>query len=192
MLLLLGGLATAACDRAGDAPLQANGTAANATVTAPSPDEVPPDAAPARSPATFDRSHRGEAMPAGRFAGLDGKSVALADFSGKSVLVNLWATWCAPCVKELPTLDRLAADGVRVVAVSQDTEGADKVRPFLAQRSLNRVQVLLDPKLELGTAFAGNLPVTILYDAKGREVWRRTGDVDWTSTEARAAVAEAA
>jgi len=182
-------LLAAGCDRRPSAPEQANGVAPSTA----SPGEVAPDevtAAPPAQKAGFDRSHRGEAAPGAAFTDLDGKSATLADFRGKPVLVNLWATWCAPCVKELPTLDR-AAEKVRVVAISQDMDGAAKVRPFLAQRKLARVEPYLDPKLALGTAFAANLPVTILYDAGGREVWRRAGDFDWSSPEAAKAIAEA-
>lgn len=179
-------LTLVACDNRAPAPGQANGTTASSEVA---PDEV--TAAPVAQKAGFDRSHRGEAAPAAAFTDLDGKPATLASFRGKPVLVNLWATWCAPCVKELPTLDR-AAEKIRVVAISQDMDGAAKVRPFLEQRRLARVEPYLDPKLSLGTAFAANLPITILYDAGGKEVWRRTGDFDWSSTEAARAIAEAA
>lgn len=179
-------LTLAACDNRAPAPGQANGTVAASSEVAP--DEV--TTAPAAPKTGFDRSHRGEAAPAAGFTDLDGKPRTLADFRGKPVLVNLWATWCAPCVKELPTLDRAAAT-IRVAAISQDMDGAAKVRPFLEQRKLARVEPYLDPKLSLGTAFAANLPVTILYDASGKEVWRRTGDFDWSSAEAAKAIAEA-
>src|SRR5436190_3264677 len=67
------------------------------------------------------RDHKGETAPAAEFVGPDGKPAKLADLKGKPVLVNLWATWCAPCRKELPTLDKLAASGVvEVLAISQD------------------------------------------------------------------------
>lgn len=183
MPLLLSASLLAGCDRSPPAPGQA--TAAADEVSA---DEAPPAPSPART--GFDRSHRGEPAPAAAFTDLDGKPATLAGFRGRPVLLNLWATWCAPCVKELPTLDR-AAEKVRVVAVSQDTDGAARVRPFLAQRKLARVEPYLDQKLALGTAFAANLPVTVLYDAKGREVWRRAGDFDWSSAEAARAIAEA-
>jgi len=182
---LMVALALGGCDNRPPAPEQANAAAPSSEVA---PDEV--TAAPVAPRAGFDRSHRGEAAPAAAFTDLDGKPATLAGFRGKPVLVNLWATWCAPCVKELPTLDR-AAESIRVVAISQDMDGAAKVRPFLEQRKLARVEPYLDPKLSVGTAFAANLPVTILYDAAGKEVWRRTGDFDWASLEAAKAMAEA-
>lgn len=143
----------------------------------------------------FDRSRKGEAAPATAFVGPDGEPASLADFRGKPLLVNLWATWCAPCVAEMPTLDAAAAelgDRVRVVAVSQDLEQtAGKVRAFLRDRKLAHLAAYRDPRLALSTAFAANLPVTILYDAQGREVWRRLGSFEWNSAEARRAIGEA-
>lgn len=181
-------LTLVACDNRAPSPGQANGASSPDASSEVAPDEV--TAAPAAPKAGFDRSHRGEAAPTAGFTDLAGTPRTMADFRGKPVLVNLWATWCAPCVKELPTLDRAAAT-IRVAAISQDMDGAAKVRPFLEQRKLARVEPYLDPKLSLGTAFAANLPVTILYDASGKEVWRRTGDFDWSSPDAAKAIAEA-
>jgi thiol-disulfide isomerase/thioredoxin len=152
------------------------------------PDEV--TAAPVGAPAAagLDRSHKGEAAPAVPFAAPDGKQVTLASFTGKPLLVNLWATWCAPCIKELPSLASAKFDGVQVLAISQDLEAA-KVKPFLDARGL-KLAPYVDTKLGLSTAYAANLPVTILYDAAGKEVWRRTGAYDWASADARKEVAE--
>src|SRR6476469_10608078 len=78
------------------------------------------------------RDHKGESALAGTFGDPGGKPVTLASFKGKPVLVNLWATWCAPCVKELPTLDRLASGGsIEVLAVSQDSGPHASVVAFL-------------------------------------------------------------
>jgi thiol-disulfide isomerase/thioredoxin len=157
--------------------------------TAGQPDEATAPAASAPVAAGLDRSHKGEAAPAVAFAAPDGKQVTLASFGGRPLLVNLWATWCAPCIKELPSLAAARFEGVRVLAVSQDLDAA-KVRPFLDGRGL-KLEPYVDTKLALSTAYAANLPVTILYDAAGREVWRRTGAYDWASPEARREVAEA-
>src|SRR5690348_7526561 len=81
-----------------------------------------------------DRSHRGEPMPATGFNDADGNATSLAAFKGKPTLVNLWASWCAPCVKELPTLDRLAqrqGGKLNLVAVSQDSAPHASVEAFL-------------------------------------------------------------
>jgi thiol-disulfide isomerase/thioredoxin len=141
-----------------------------------------------------DRSHAGEAAPGFAIRSLAGKPGTLADFAGKPVLLNLWATWCAPCVKEMPTLDALAArkgDALRVVALSQDLEGAEKVRPFLAKGGYRHFETWLDPDLAFSVGLGANLPTTILYDAAGKEVWRVTGALDWAGPEAAGLIAEA-
>jgi thiol-disulfide isomerase/thioredoxin len=155
------------------------------------PDEVTAAPAPAAASAAagLDRSHKGTSAPAVAFAAPDGSQVTLASFTGKPLLVNLWATWCAPCIKELPSLDAARFPGVQVLAVAQDLDAA-KVRPFLTARGL-KLAPYTDTKLGLSTAFAANLPVTILFDAAGKEVWRRTGAFDWSSAAARKEVAEA-
>jgi thiol-disulfide isomerase/thioredoxin len=152
-------------------------------------------AAPAVAPGEADRSRAGQAAPATSFEDPDGQPATLADFRGKPVLLNLWATWCAPCVKEMPTLDALAqreGEKLQVLTVSADLEGRDKVEAFLAARRLRALEAWLDPEMALMTDLGvGTLPATILYDAQGREVWRVIGAEDWTGEEARALIAEA-
>jgi thiol-disulfide isomerase/thioredoxin len=145
-----------------------------------------------------DRSHKGEAAPAAVFNSPEGKPISLARFKGVPVLVNLWATWCAPCVKELPTIDKLAAahrvDGqLGVVAVSQDDGPQASVEAFLKKLNVIDLAAYHDPKSALSAALGPDtvLPTTILYDADGREVWRYVGDLDWTSGEAAKLLAEA-
>jgi thiol-disulfide isomerase/thioredoxin len=185
--LLAAGLLLGGCDRKSDAPAQQE---ASTNVAA---DEVAPDevkAAPAKAADKLDRTHKGEGAPAVAFQDPDGKPVTLAAFKGAPVLVNLWATWCGPCVAELPTLDALGKSGtVRVIAVSQDLDPA-KVAPFLGGRKV-ALAAYRDPKLALSLAYAANLPTTILYDADGREVWRMTGAFEWNSPAAAALIAEA-
>lgn len=181
--LLAATLAVSGCDTQSAAPEQANTRA---------PDEVAAPAASIVKPGAADRGHAGEPPPDVGFEGPDGKPVKLADFRGKPLLVNLWATWCAPCVAELPTLDAAAAAGggrMTVLAVSQDMETA-KVAPFLAARGLTHLKPFRDPRLGLSVAYAANLPTTIFYDANGRELWRITGGMDWTSAKAKALLAE--
>jgi thiol-disulfide isomerase/thioredoxin len=142
-----------------------------------------------------DRSHKGKPAPDVAFKNSDGEDVRLADLSGKPMLVNLWATWCAPCVKELPTLDRLAQKGgpVEIVAISQDSAPHASVVAFLQAHRIGALDVYQDEKMGLsGAAGAEVLPTSILYDAKGREIWRYVGDLDWTSPEAARLLAEAA
>jgi len=182
---LLPALLLAACDRPAPPPAQDEVAAAAA------PDEVTADAAPTGIVKGIDRGHKGEAAPAYGFAGPDGKPTSLAAFRGRPVLVNLWATWCAPCVKELPTLDALAAKGgVRVVALSQDGD-AGKARAFLKGKEFRALAAYTDPKMQWLGGSATNLPTTILYDAEGKEVWRWLGEADWTGAAATAALNEA-
>ena len=145
-----------------------------------------------------DRSHKGAAAPAVEFKDPDRGDISLADFKGTPVLVNLWASWCAPCVKELPTLDRLAQahriDGeLGVIAVSQDSGAHRGVVAFLRKLNIADLGAYQDPGMRLSGALGPDavLPTSILYDAEGREVWRYVGDLDWTSPEAAKLLSEA-
>lgn len=144
--------------------------------------------------AGIDRSHRGDAEPTIPFARMDGGPATLPQFRGKPLLVNLWATWCGPCVKEMPALAALAKANegrFTFIAVSQDMNGKAAVTPFLAAHRLTDLPVYVDTKNVLLSALRiDNLPETILYDAKGREVWRVTGDMDWSSAKAKVLVDE--
>jgi thiol-disulfide isomerase/thioredoxin len=124
----------------------------------------------------------------------DGKPVRLTDFKGKVVVMNVWATWCGPCVAEMPTLARLqsafAGKPVEVVAVSIDTaEDTAKAKSFMAkhaplkfyQDTTMKLPFVLKPAAE-GT------PVTVIYGKDGKEAARVTGDADWSQPDAKAAV----
>lgn len=129
--------------------------------------------------------------PSASFRTLDGDAAVLADFRGKVLLVNFWATWCAPCVKEMPALERLhrelAGEGLAVLAVSQDRDGAAAVTPFLARIALQDLPVYLDPKGVLGREFAlKGLPTTFVIDREGRVVAGLVGPAEWDSSEALA------
>lgn len=179
VLLLLAASLIGGCDRQSGQPQQAEG----ANVAAPAP--VVPD--------KLDRSHKGEATPAFAFTDAKGARRTLADFRGKPVLLNLWATWCAPCVKEMPTLDALAVregERLQVVTVSQDFEPA-KVAPFFAEKKFRKLQPFIDSETAFSTQMGLNLPATILYDSQGREVWRMLGDTDWAGEAAAKLIAEA-
>jgi thiol-disulfide isomerase/thioredoxin len=179
LFLLLPALLIAGCER--QAPQAAD--------TAPAP-----KAAGEKVAGRLDRSHAGSAAPYATFQDPAGEPASLQDFRGKPVLLNLWATWCAPCVAEMPTLDALAAgrDDIEVLAVSQDMAGAAKVDAFFAERKFRMLEPYLDPELSLMTGLkVDTLPTTILYDASGREVWRMTGMEDWQDERAAALIAEA-
>ncbi|HKX22785.1 MAG TPA: TlpA disulfide reductase family protein [Rhizorhapis sp.] len=143
----------------------------------------------------IDKSHAGEAAPGFSFEGPDGQDVTLADFAGKPLLVNLWATWCGPCVIEMPALDALAVERngkLQVVVISQDTTGREKVDPFFKQRKFTALQPYLDPENQFGFHYgSGLLPTTVLYDAEGKEVVRVLGAMDWRGKEAAGLIAGA-
>jgi thiol-disulfide isomerase/thioredoxin len=156
---------------------------------------TPAEAGPVKG---VDRSHKGKPAPDAEFNNPDGSEMSLADFHGTPVLVNLWASWCAPCVKELPTLDKLAqshdVDGeLGVIAVSQDSGPQPSVVAFLKKLNVKDLGAYHDPNMGLSGALGPDvvLPTSILIDADGREVWRYVGDLDWTSPEAARLLAEA-
>lgn len=158
------------------------------------PEPTAPDAKSMSEVKGVDRSHRGQKAPDAAFKDGDGEDVTLEEFEGRPTLVNLWATWCAPCVKELPTLARLHAAGtaVQVAAVSQDTGPQPSVVAFIAKAKAEGLVAYQDPEMKLSSALGAQiLPTTILYDSNGFEVWRYTGDLDWTSPAAARLLAEA-
>lgn len=144
-----------------------------------------------------DRSHAGKSAPDAVFADPDGGEISLADFRGTPVLVNLWATWCAPCVKELPTLDALSkrhsGDGaIGVIAISQDAGPQPSVSAFLDKLKVEDLGAYHDPEMALSGALGVQvLPTTIYYDSDGRELWRYVGDLDWSGEQAARLLAEA-
>ncbi len=180
-LLLVG------CDRQESKTPQPNAAAPDATAKAPASSE---------SAGKLDASQRGTPMPDDAFAAPDGKAVRLADFKGQPLLVNLWATWCGPCVKEMPSLDRLAArtkGKLRVLTVNQDfaKQAVDPVPAWWAKARLSNLQPYRDGENNLGFAYGGGLlPTTVLYDAKGKEVWRISGGMDWDGPRANTLLAD--
>lgn len=138
------------------------------------------------------RDLKGKPIPAMPLVDANGAPATLSSQRGAPVLVNLWATWCGPCVKELPQLDALAAAGrLKVVLVNEDMTGKAAVEPFVARRPWKALTTWYDPGGKLLARLGeGGLPVTILYDAKGLELWRVRGGMDWESEEAKALLAE--
>lgn len=192
--LLLGALTIGGCDKQSQPAAQENSS------TAPISDKVPGAPQNAGPPATptpaalVDRSHQGEPAPTLGFVDPQGKQVTLASFQGKPVLVNLWATWCAPCVAEMPTIDTLATaqkGKITVLTISQDLEGSSKVLPFFARGKYRTIQPYIDAEAAFSIALQANLPTTILYDATGHEMWRVSGGMDWTGKQAAGLLAKA-
>ena len=132
--------------------------------------------------------------PPAAFVDASGKTLHIADLRGQVLVVNLWATWCGPCVKEMPTLAALqkayADKGVKVVAISIDApRDTDKAKAFIAQHA--PLAFYQDSTLELPFAFkppAPGFPTTILFDRAGQERARLSGDADWSTPEARAVI----
>jgi thiol-disulfide isomerase/thioredoxin len=138
--------------------------------------------------ATLSYRFAGQKAPTAPFADADGQDVTLADFEGKPLLLNIWATWCAPCKAEMPTLDTLAKlekDRMAVIAVSQDLEGSAPVLAFFKETRVQNLVPYTDADNAILAAFnnAIALPTTILYDSAGKEVWRIAGGVEWDDTE---------
>jgi thiol-disulfide isomerase/thioredoxin len=127
------------------------------------------------------------------FTTLSGEPASLADFHGKVVLLNLWATWCAPCVQEMPSLERLQAqlggEDFTVLALSSDRGGARVVEPFLENLGLKQLHPYLDPKSAATRSLgARGLPTTLLIDREGREIGRIEGGAQWDGPAAMALI----
>jgi thiol-disulfide isomerase/thioredoxin len=134
-----------------------------------------------------------EAPAAITFESEDGAEHRLTDFLGRGMVVNLWATRCAPCVAEMPALAKLArtlapAD-IAVLPLSSDRGGAPVVRRFYQDRAIGGLPVLLDPKGAAARAWGvGGIPVTVIIDTEGRERARLEGSADWSTPEAAARI----
>ena len=119
----------------------------------------------------------------------DGKARTLADFKGKLVLLNIWATWCAPCRKEMPTLDRLQAalggPDFEVVPLSVDRKGMDAVNKFYGEIGLQHLARYVAPSASdaMDTLAIFGLPATFLINGKGFVLGRKDGPAEWDSPE---------
>ncbi len=118
-----------------------------------------------------------------------GKELKLSDWKGRVVLVNLWATWCAPCRKEMPELNalqgKLGGKDFEVVALSLDRKGVEASRAFLEEVGAKALKLYVDPSSKsLNDLRAPGLPATLLIDRQGREIGRLVGPAEWSSPEA--------
>jgi thiol-disulfide isomerase/thioredoxin len=132
-------------------------------------------------------------VPELAFMDAAGKPLTLANWRGRTVLLNLWATWCVPCRKEMPTLDalqdKLGGPGFEVVAVNIDTRDPDKPKRFLKEISVRKLAYYADPSAksfqdlkEIGRAFG--MPTTMLVDPSGCEIGTIAGPAEWASEDA--------
>ncbi|MDB6176773.1 TlpA disulfide reductase family protein [Paracoccus sp. Z330] len=130
------------------------------------------------------------AVPDTTFTDPDGGEHRLADYKGKVVLLNFWATWCAPCREEMPSLEELQAElggeDFQVVPIATGRNAPEKIDKFFEETGVSNLPVLLDPKQKLARQMGvAGLPVTILIDRDGQEVARLLGDADWASEPAK-------
>jgi len=139
---------------------------------------------------TFVFKPQPEALPDIRFVNASGAEVGLDSFRGKVVLLNVWATWCAPCREEMPDLDKLQAelgsDKFQVVALAVDKSGIDGAKKFLGDIGAAKLEPYADPTAKEGIRLRViGMPTTILLDAQGREIGRLIGPAKWDSAEAK-------
>ena len=142
---------------------------------------------------SFDSSgepsdQKGTEAPGFTFPGLDGKMVSLADYSGEVVFLNIWATWCPPCVEEMPSMEKLyqelKEEGLEILAVSIDESGAEAVGPFVAKHKLS-FPVLLDPRGEIKALYqVTGIPESYIIDKNGIVVEKIVGPRNWAASGA--------
>ncbi|HET6306920.1 MAG TPA: TlpA disulfide reductase family protein [Rhodopila sp.] len=141
----------------------------------------------------LDRISPPQDPPDTAFLGPDGSPHHLSDFKGRGMVVNLWATWCAPCGAEMPSLQQLskalAPRDIAVLPLSSDRRGADAVRAWYQAHDITALPVLLDPRGAMATALQANgIPTTVIINTAGKMVARLEGAADWGSQEAQALI----
>jgi thiol-disulfide isomerase/thioredoxin len=146
------------------------------------------DALAQNPPPAFSMHAAPRPLPEIRFEDGEGKAMSLADFRGSVVLLNIWATWCAPCRREMPTLDRLQATlggpDFQVVALSIDRQGLPAVQEFYDELGLETLAIYIDESGEAQRALSVlGLPTTLLLDREGSEIGRLLGPAEWDSPE---------
>lgn len=132
-------------------------------------------------------------LPAETLTDLDGAERSLSEWQGQWVVLNFWATWCAPCRKEMPSLERLAASqtetGVAVVTVATGRNPPPAIKRFFDEIGVENLPVILDPKSALARKMGVlGLPLTVILNPEGQEVARLIGDAEWDSADAYAMI----
>lgn len=152
----------------------------------PSPDRNSVSAAVQEG--VFSLLDRRAVLPDVSFVEGEGRPMRLSDFRGKTILLNVWATWCPPCRREMPALDRLQAKlggpGFEVVALSIDRGGAQAVKSFFEELNIRELRIYADPTTQASSDLSAiGLPTTLLIDPQGREIGRKVGPAEWDSPE---------
>jgi thiol-disulfide isomerase/thioredoxin len=180
-------------------PPEASALAVPAPAVVPTPAPATPQEAPKGPGANpLSQGHMAgfvfrqspEALPEIKFQDAEGRERTLAHWRGKVVLLNLWATWCLPCRKEMPSLDRLQAalgsDKFEVVALSVDRKGLEASKKFLDETKVEKLGLYVDASTRANSTLrVVGLPATLLIDAEGREIGRLLGPAEWDSDEAK-------
>jgi thiol-disulfide isomerase/thioredoxin len=126
-------------------------------------------------------------LPAATLLDMTDGAHSLQEFEGKWVVLNFWATWCAPCRHEMPSLDRLqrALPDIAVVPLAAGRNAPEQITKFFKEAEVESLTVLRDPKMELARAMSVvGLPVTVILNPEGQEVARLIGDAEWDSADA--------
>lgn len=190
LVAAVGAVALIYLSRGPDGNVAGPNTEATATAQAPIPQDLRPKTGRL---AAFVVHKTPEALGDISFAAADGREVKLSDWRGKVVLLNFWATWCAPCRHEMPTLDNLQAelggDRFEVVALSLDRGGFDKPKTFFADIGIKHLTLYNDESGKSGRSLrAVGMPTTLLIGRDGSELGRLAGPAEWDSDEALALV----
>lgn len=132
-----------------------------------------------------------KAVPDIAFQDADGKEHRLSDYRGKYLVVNFWATWCAPCRKEMPTLDKLQAEmggeTLQVLPIATIRNTLPAVKRFFREDNIASLPILIDPRAALAHQMGVmGLPVTVIVNPEGQEIGRLIGEADWSDKNARA------
>ncbi len=127
------------------------------------------------------------------WSSLSGKTVSLSDYKGKVVMLNYWATWCGPCMQELPSINRvqasMASDKFTVIAINIDRNGAQTAGPKARELGLKALDLFIDPKtLSARKLGIRGMPSTYLFDTQGRQIGKLEGGAEWDAPESVALI----